>query len=364
MPQSRVNQQNSWHLQSSVNGGSQDIATGTTMKRQAQQKPPRILITPRTFAREDTTPLDILLQAGCEPIPNPYGRVLTDKELAGLIPGVAGLIVGLDPVTKLVLDRADRLRVVSKYGVGTDNIDIAGATRKGIIVANAIGSNSSAVAELAFGLMLDVARQVSASDRRIRQGRWESHKGFELWRKTLGMIGTGRTGRELALRARGFEMRLLCCDTAPDNDWARRLGATYRPLNQVLAEADIVSLHVPLTASTHHMISGAELALMQPHAILVNTARGELVDEKALIEALAENRLAGAGLDVWETRPPVKTALCGLDNTVLTSHIGAHTREATAAMGEMAARNLVSALAGDLPESTVNPEVGTMLKAR
>jgi phosphoglycerate dehydrogenase-like enzyme len=159
-------------------------------------------------------------------------------------------------------------------------------------------------------------------------------------------------------------MRLICCDTAPDERWARRLGAVYRPLNQVLAEADVVSLHIPLTQSTRRIISAAALARMQRHAILINTARGELVDENALVDALAQNRLAGAGLDVWETEPPVKTALCGLDNAVLTSHIGAHTREATAAMGELAARNLVSALGGALPESVVNPEVAAVLKGR
>ena len=318
--------------------------------------PHQILITPRTFARDDTTPMDILREAGCEPVFNPHGRVLAEDELADLIAGKSGLIVGLDPVTEAVLGRADRLQVVSKYGVGTDNIDLAAATRRKIIVVNAVGSNSSAVAELAFGLMLDVARQISASDRRIRQGRWESHKGWELWGKTLGIIGTGRTGRELALRARGFEMQLICCDNAPDDRWARRMGAIYRPVDRVLAEADIVSLHIPLTATTRHFISATELARMQRHAILINTARGELVDEKALYDALVENRLAGAGLDVWETEPPVKTALCELDNTVLTSHIGAHTREATAAMGELAARNLVTALAGTLPASTVNPE--------
>jgi D-3-phosphoglycerate dehydrogenase len=347
-----------------LSGGNHFWAAKAKWKRQAKRMPPKILITPRTFARDDDSPLDILRQAGCEAIRNPHGRVLDEEQLAALIPGMTGLIVGLDPVSAEVLNKADRLRVVSKYGVGTDNIDLAAATRNGIIVVNAAGSNSSAVAELAFGLMLAVARHISVSDRCIRQGRWESHKGSELWGKTLGIIGTGRTGRELALRARGFEMRLICCDAAPDSRWSRRLGATYRPLNQVLAEADVVSLHIPLTAATRHIISSAELARMQRHAILINTARGELVDEQALLNALEQNRLAGAGLDVWESQPPVKSALCKLDNTVLTSHIGAHTREATAAMGELAARNLVSALGGELPESTVNPEVGAVLKTR
>ena len=334
------------------------------MKTASQNSAPSVLITPRTFARDDSRPLDILLEAGCQTVRNPHGRVLTEQELAALLPGTAGLIVGIDPVSAAVLQAADRLRVISKYGVGTDNIDLAAATRKGIIVVNAAGSNSSAVAELAFGLMLDVARQISAADRRIRQGRWESHRGTELWRKTLGIVGTGRTGRELALRARGFEMRLLCCDTVEDENWARQAGACYAPLEEVLAKADFLSLHIPLTKATRHLISGPELARMQPHAILINTARGETVEEKALVQALTEGRLAGAGLDVWETDPPVNTALARLDNTVLTSHIGAHTREATAAMGELAALNLVSALSGRLPDSTVNPEVGAGLKKK
>lgn len=324
----------------------------------------KILITPRTFARQDSSPLDILHQAGCEAQLNSLGRVLTEAELLDLVPEANGIIVGLDPITDQVLAKAGRLQAISKYGAGTDNIDLASATRRGIIVTNTPGANSAAVAELAVGLMLAVARHIAISDRGIRLGRWENQKGFQLWGKTLGILGTGRIGRELALRVRGFNMRLLCYDLAPDPVWARQLGATYKPLEAVLGEADIVSIHLPLTPDTRHIIGAQALALMKREAILINTARGEHIDEQALLKALTENRLAGAGLDVWETTPAANTALAKLGNTVLTAHIGAHTREAATAMGVMAARNLLEALSGGFPNATVNPEVRAVLQNR
>jgi D-3-phosphoglycerate dehydrogenase len=255
------------------------------------------------------------------------------------------------------LEKARQLKVISKYGVGTDNIDLDSATGMGIIVVNAPGTNTGAVAELALGLMLDVARRISESDRKTRLGVWQSYRGLELWRKTLGIIGTGRTGRELVLRTRGFDMVLICHDINQDDAWAHQVGATYLPMRDVLRKADILSLHIPLTGTTHHIISAPELSLMKQSAILINTARGELVDENALCEALANQRLAGAGLDVWETEPPVDSPLREFDNVVLTSHIGAHTVEATKAMGELASMNLIQALSGAIPEFIVNRKV-------
>jgi D-3-phosphoglycerate dehydrogenase len=315
-----------------------------------------VLITPRTFARYDPAPLDMLRQAGCTPLLNPYGRILTEDELCALVPQADGIIVGLDPLSERVLARAVRLRAISKYGTGIDNIDLAAATRRGIVVTNTPAANSAAVAELALGLMLAVARRIAASDRGIRQGRWENQQGFQLWGKALGILGTGRIGREVALRARGFSMRLLCWDAAPDAAWARQMGAVYKPLEAVLGEADIVSLHLPLTPQTRHIFGARELARMKHGAVLINTARGALVDEQALLAALREERLAGAGLDVWETTPAADTPLAQLASTVLTAHIGAHTREAGTAMGIMAVRNLLDILKGALPADTLNPE--------
>jgi D-3-phosphoglycerate dehydrogenase len=287
---------------------------------------------------------------------NPVGRLLCEEELIRLIPEADGLIVGLDPISSKVLERATRLKVISKYGVGTDNIDLGRATQLGIMVLNTPGTNSSAVAELAFGLMLDVARHISESDRQIRQGKWQCYEGVELWGKTLGILGTGQTGRQLALRAKGFNMHLICHDIREDEAWAHQIGVSYLPLKEVLAKADFLSLHIPLTDSTYHIMSAPELGLMKKSAILINTARGELVDEKALYEALVNHRLGGAGLDVLETDPPVDSPLTKLDNVVLTSHIGAHTKEATEAMGKLASQNLIQALSGQRPQFIVNPE--------
>ena len=317
----------------------------------------KIVITPRTFGKLDPAPIDMLTQAGYDLILNPFDRLLNEEELMGLIPEAHGLIVGLDPVSVKVLEKARQLKVISKYGVGTDNIDLDTATSMGILVLNAPGTNSGAVAELALGLMLSVARHISESDRKIRLGVWQSYRGIELWGKTLGIIGTGRTGRELALRARGFNMVLICHDINQDEAWAHETGATYLPMKDILRKADVLSLHIPLTDTTHHIISAQELSLMKKSAVLINTARGELVDESALHEALANQRLAGAGLDVWETEPPVDSRLTEFDNVVLTSHIGAHTLEATKAMGKLASMNLIEALSGAIPEFTVNREV-------
>lgn len=317
----------------------------------------KIVITPRTFGKLDPAPIDMLTQAGYDLILNPFDRLLNEEELMGLIPEAHGLIVGLDPVSVKVLKKARQLKVISKYGVGTDNIDLDTATSMGILVLNAPGTNSGAVAELALGLMLAVARHISESDRKTRLGVWQSYRGIELWGKTLGIIGTGRTGRELALRARGFNMVLICHDINQDEAWAHETGATYLPMKDILRKADVLSLHIPLTDTTHHIISAQELSLMKKSAVLINTARGELVDESALHEALANQRLAGAGLDVWETEPPVDSRLTEFDNVVLTSHIGAHTLEATKAMGKLASMNLIEALSGAIPEFTVNREV-------
>ena len=317
----------------------------------------KVVITPRTFGKLDSTPLDMLKAAGCELIPNPFDRILNEEELIKLIPEADGFIVGLDPVSERVLKQGGKLKVISKYGVGTDNIDLAAATRLGIVVVNAPGTNSSAVAELAFGLMLNVARHISDSDRKIREGIWKSYRGFELAGKTLGIIGTGRAGKELAFKVSGFNMRIICHDIKKDEAWARQVGATYLPMKEVLKKADVVSLHVPLLDNTYHIISTRELSIMKENAILINTARGALVDEAALYQALKNHQLAGAGLDVWETEPPVDCPLTELDCVVLTSHIGAHTIEAVNAMGRLASQNLIQALSGETPDFWVNPAV-------
>lgn len=317
----------------------------------------KILVTPRTFGETDSALFKMLEEENCEVIINPFRRVLTEEELASLIKDADGVIAGIDPFNEEVLRHVERLKVISRYGVGYNNVDLDLATKKGIVVTNTPGTNSSAVAELALGLMLDVARHISTSDRQIRQGHWGKFTGFELQGKTLGIIGTGQIGKRLVSLVKGFNMKLLCFDIFPDEEWARENDVQYLPLEELLANADIISLHLPLSGKTYHFISRRELSLVKKTAILVNTSRGGVLDETALYEALVEKRLAGAGLDVFEEEPSLNSPFINLENVVLSSHIGAHTVEALQAMGRLAAQNLIQVLKGEIPQFVVNPEV-------
>ena len=315
-----------------------------------------ILITPRTFRLANAEQAGRLEELGYKLIFNPYGRLLTEEEMINLIGGVEGIIVGLDPLGIKVLESAPNLKVISKYGVGVDNIDLAEASRRKIIVTNTPGTNSLAVAELTMGLILNVARHICCSDRKIREGQWGKYQGFELKGKSLGLIGSGQIGKEVALLAKGFGMKIICYDLKPDQEWARKVGATYLKFEQLLAVADVISLHLPLGDDTYHLLSREELNIMKPTAILINTARGGIIDEEVLYLVLKEGRLAGAALDVYEQEPPDDSPLRSLDNVVMTSHMGAHTREAIGAMGRLAVENLIAGLAGRRPEFTVNVE--------
>ncbi|MDI9485364.1 MAG: phosphoglycerate dehydrogenase [Bacillota bacterium] len=317
----------------------------------------KVLITPRTFGSSSSGPADLMRELGYELVFNPYGRILTEEEMAEHIADADGIIVGLDPLNKEVLAKAKNLKVISKYGVGIDNIDLEAATERGIMVANAPGTNNVAVAELAVGLMLDVARRISLCDRMIRSGQWSKQQGFQLQGKTLGLIGTGLIGREVAKRAKGFDMEIICSDLYPDYEWAESIGASYMETGDVLRKADVISLHLPLVKNTYHMISTEQFAMMKETAILINTARGGLVDEAALLEALKNGVIAGAGFDVYEEEPPLNSPLRELDNMVLTAHIGAHTKEAATAMAYLSVENLRAGLSGSAPKFLCNPEV-------
>ena len=316
----------------------------------------RVLITPRTFGKTDPIPVTLLQRADYELVFNPFERPLTQGEIIPLIRETDGIIVGLDQIDEEVLSHAPKLQVISKYGAGVNNIDLKSATERGIIVTNTPGVNSSAVAELTIGLMLDVARHISDSDRKMRQGQWGKYLGFELKGRVLGIIGTGQIGKMLASKVKGFGMSIIAHDIEPDYAWAKKMGVSYVTFPELSKKADIVSLHLPLTEATYHMIGRDELAQFKPTAILINTSR-EVVDEEALYTALKENRLLGAGLDVYEDEPLKNSLLTTVDNVVLTSHIGAHTEEAVRDMGRTAVLNLMKVLNGEAPEHIVNYEV-------
>ena len=259
-----------------------------------------------------------------------------------------------------VLDKAPRLKVIAVYAVGYDNVDVAAAARRGIVVTNTPDVLTETTADLTWALILAVARRIPEAERLVREGRWEGWAptqllGADVFGKTLGIIGMGRIGRAVARRAAGFGMTILYHAHHPlcpeEND---ALQATFLPLHQLLQAADIVTIHTPLTDSTRGLIGKAELAMMRRSAYLINTARGAVVDEAALAEALEQGRLAGAGLDVYQQEPHVPPRLLALPNTVLLPHIGSATTETRVKMGMMVANNITAVLEGREAPNRVN----------
>lgn len=318
----------------------------------------KVFVSATSFGQGCPEVFDRLVEAGCEVATNHLGRPLTEPELAEALAGVDGFLAGVDRITATVLEAAPRLKVIARYGVGVDGVDLTAATARGIVVTNTPGANTESVADLAFGLMLALARQIPLADREVKTGKWPRLTGYDVQGQTLGLLGTGQIGRAVARRARGFGMRLLCYDVAPHPELAE-LGGVYAPLPEVLALADFLSLHLPLLPETRHLLGPAELALLKPTAFLVNTARGGLVDEAALYAALCAGKLAGAALDVYEVEPPVGSALVQLPNVIATPHSGAHTLGARRRMAYGALENLLLALRGERPPNVVNPEVYT-----
>ena len=304
----------------------------------------KILITSTSFFKAGPVPLQQLKEFDCEIIENPYGRPLKEDELIPLLVDVDGVIAGLDEFGEKVLKSSNRLKVISRYGVGIDNIDMEAAKRLGIFVINTPDVNTQAVADLTFGLILSVSRKIPQSHQSTRKGRWERFIGREVYGKRLGIIGLGRIGKAVANRAKGFEMEIIAYDVQRDESFAETLEIKFLPLDDLLMEADFVTLHCGLNPQTKGLIGPRELGLMKETAYLINTARGELVDERALYEALKEGKIAGAGLDVYEQEPPLESSLLSLENAVTTGHIAAYTDEAIKEMALASVKNLLSAL--------------------
>jgi glyoxylate reductase len=265
-----------------------------------------------------------------------------------------------DRLSRALLQKAaKRLRVVSNFGVGFDNIDLEAANELGIAVTTTPNVLSEATAEMAWALLFAVARRTLEGDSLVRSGKFQGFDptlllGMEIAHKTLGLVGAGKIATRMATIANGFSLKLLYCATRRSAVLEEGLDATRLSLEETLKSADFLSLHVPLTGATRHLIDAKALALMQPHAILINTSRGEVVDEQALIEALKAKKIAGAGLDVYEHEPFVPEALKNLKNVVLTPHIGSATFEARRRMGLLASQNILDVLHGEIPASCVN----------
>lgn len=301
----------------------------------------KILVTPRSFAIHNPKPYQKLIQEGYEVIRNPYDRPMTQEEMEKNITEVVGVIIGVDPLNRAVLQKATNLKAIAKYGVGIDNIDIDFAKEKGIKVSRTVGANFEAVADYTIGLMLAVARKINTIDRESRKGNWRKIMAMEVYGKNLGIIGTGQIGKRVAKRAKGFDMSILAFDLNPNRQFAEQYKVQYVDLDTIYKEADIITLHVPLSNKTRHMISKREFSMMKNNAIVLNTARGGLIDEEALYDALKNNRIYGAGIDVFEQEPPANRKLFELDNIIISSHCAASTYEAVDKMGAMAVENLI-----------------------
>lgn len=317
----------------------------------------KVLVTPRSFRHTPGQHWERLSQAGLEVLESPSDRPLREEELLGLVRDVDAMIVGLDEVTRRVIEAAKSLRIIAKYGVGVDNIDLEAASEHGIIVTYTPGANAPAVAELTWGLILALARHIVIHYLRLKGGSLERRTGWELLGKTLGIIGLGSIGREVAKRAKAFGMRVLAYDPYLDQKLAEEHGAELCPLERVLSESDIVSLHCPLTPETEGLLGGRELALMKEGALLINTARRGLVDEMALYKALKEGRLGGAAFDTFEEEADLKSPLLELENFLASPHAGAATYESILRMAELAASEVVRVLGGQAPLHPVSSPV-------
>lgn len=288
---------------------------------------------------------------------------LSENQLTNACMDSEGIVAVGAHINERVLREARKLKIIANCGVGYDNIDVAACTARRILVTNTPEVLDDSTADLAFSLLLTSARRVAEGDRFVRDGRWRNWGWALLWgadvhHKTLGLLGFGRIGQTVARRAQGFSMRILYHSHRRVGDGLEReLGAVCVDLETLLRESDFLSLHVPLSAETRHLIGVRELSMMKPSAILINSARGQVVDEEALVQALEKKVIAGAGLDVFENEPKVHPALIGMANVVLTPHIGSATAETRLKMAMCSAENLLAGLAGRRPPNIVNPEV-------
>jgi len=305
----------------------------------------KVVVLARSFALASSEPMEILERAGLKVERKRSPEPENEAIVAELIKDAEAVIVGVDRIGKTVFECCPNLRVVSKHGVGVDNIDLEEAKRRGVVVTNAPGTNNESVADMAMLLILSCARCLPLLLENVKKKTWGSPvMGIELEGKTLGIVGLGRIGKGVARRALGFGMKVIYYDPLVEEREFERVS-----LEELFSRSDFVSLHAPLLPETKKLVSEKLLGLMKREAFLINTARGELVDEEALFEFLKNQRIAGAALDVLSFEPPFESPLLSLPNVIVTPHVAAHTREANVKMGKIAAQNVVNILSGKKP---------------
>lgn len=320
---------------------------------------PKVYIASRSFGKFSENALE-LVKSIAKIERNPYGRVMNEEELLKVIGDIDGLIVGADKITRKIMEHSKNLKIIAKHGVGIDNIDLKAATDNNIVVTYAPHANAEAVADFTMGLILSVARHVPQAHFSTTRSKWEATKfmGTEVYGKTIGIIGLGVIGYRVAKRARGFDMRIFAYDPYISIERAEEISATLVSFETLLRESDFVTLHVALTDETRGMIGEKELALMKKTAYLINTARGAIVDEKALYIGLKNGEIAGAAIDVYSEEPPGDDfPLFKLSNVVLSPHIAAYTNEAMDRMGKIVAEDIIKFFKGEKPQHIANREI-------
>ena len=318
---------------------------------------PKILVTREVF--DETL---AFLATHCEVESNQQDAALTPEALAQKLAGREGVMCALtDRIDAQLLDRCTRLRAVANIAVGYNNIDIAACTARGVMATNTPGVLDDSTADLAWALMLGAARRLTELERRVRGGEWKGWRlkqwlGVDVHHATLGIFGMGRIGQAIARRAAGFEMKVLYHNRKRvDPGIEKRLNAAHVTKEELLRQSDFVVLQVPYSPETHHLIGAPELKLMKPSAVLINSTRGGVVDDAALVAALGNGTIRAAGLDVFENEPSLNPGFLALDNVVLMPHIGSSTEATRRAMAMTAARNLVAVLEGGAPPNLLNP---------
>lgn len=322
----------------------------------------RVLITTVPFGEIDRKPLDLLEAAGIEYVINPLGRKLKEPELAELASSFGVIIAGTEPNTAKVMDNAPHLRLISRVGIGLDSVDLHAARDRQILVSYTPDAPAPAVAELTIGMMLSLLRSIAQTDRGMRNGVWRRYMGLRLADLTVGVIGVGRIGKRVIRHLQGFGSPILANDIQPDLEFGYTYGITWADKEKIFQEADIITLHLPLTPETEYLIDRDTLALMKPGALLVNTSRGPIVREAALVEALRSGHLGSAAIDVFE-QEPYAGELVTLENCLLTCHMGSCSRDCRARMEIEATEEAIRFLKGE-PLQGLVPEAEYAVQKR
>ena len=307
----------------------------------------KVLVTPRSLTRSGHPALGRLEAAGYEVVFCTEGKQPDEEELLALVPDCAGYLAGVERISARVLQAATQLKVISRNGTGVDKIDLAAAEACGIEICRAQGANARGVAELALAAMLALVRALPFSDAAIKTGAWERRKGIELEGRTLGLIGCGKIGKLVTGFALSLGMDVLACDPYPDEAFAPSERFAYAELARVLGEADVVSLHCPPNSDGSALIGAEAIAGMKQGVYIVNTARAELVDDAAVLDAIQAGQVAGLATDVYRAEPPTERALAESDRVIATPHVGGYTDESVTRAVEVAVDNMLTVLAVD-----------------